>query len=395
MAAVYANNYDLAELLIKYGARAGTDSDGNVVHNNNGDTYLTTAVKNGNYEMVKLLMDNGADPTLLDNDGKGPLDHAIHMLDPKMVLALIHPHYDEVEGDDPAIMVTDKHLEDAIDNIHNVVTPQDELDWRYIIGTLALQDTDDNKKLDIKNHLINAVDKGVIFELLENGGELSVENNDGGWDDISVYVNGTGTFRTPLMYAIEKKPDIVDEAMINYTNPNTRDDDTGKTALFYAQDKPRIIKLLLKAKAKANPNIQDYYGNTVLHITNNTDVIKLLLEAGANPNIQNDDGNTVLHITNNPEVIKLLLEAKADPNIKNKDGNTVLHITNNPEVIELLLKAGAEAYIENKKGEMAVDNNIVEETIAELFKPGGDIFKAAKESYYNPNPENPDKMDIE
>jgi hypothetical protein len=44
---------------------------------------------------------------------------------------------------------------------------------------------------------------------------------------------------------------------------------------------------------------------------------------------------------------------------------------------------------------MAAHKDIVGETIAELFKPGSAIFKAAKESYYNPNPENPDKMDIE
>ena len=74
-------------------------------------------------------------------------------------------------------------------------------------------------------------------------------------------------------------------------------------------------------------NMQEFStGNTLLiYATQNIfiSIVELLLLKGANPNIQNEFGNTALHIAfsnNNSFIINLLLENHADQKIKNIKG---------------------------------------------------------------------------
>jgi len=64
-------NYDIARLLVDNGAEAN-------VQNSSGQTPLHYSCKNGDAVLVSLLLEHGADETSLDQDGKLPLD----LLDP-------------------------------------------------------------------------------------------------------------------------------------------------------------------------------------------------------------------------------------------------------------------------------------------------------------------------
>ena len=103
-----------------------------------------------------------------------------------------------------------------------------------------------------------------------------------------------------------------------------------------------------------NVNIQNYYGETALHLVINTrdavimhskkkwpfnrctdgytKIVKFLLNKGADTNLQNYDGDTPLHLAASYEmeyIIKLLLHYNADVNIKNKKGETALNSAKN------------------------------------------------------------------
>ena len=59
------------------------------------------------------------------------------------------------------------------------------------------------------------------------------------------------------------------------------------------------------------------------------DVVRLLLKRGVDPNIQDQYGDTPLHIAahgGHDDVVKLLLEYGADPTVKDKDGRTPLDL---------------------------------------------------------------------
>jgi ankyrin repeat protein len=99
--------------------------------------------------------------------------------------------------------------------------------------------------------------------------------------------------------------------------------------------------------AGANVNYKHSNGNTVLDyaIKTSPDIFKVLLDAGANPNTEDEKGRTPLSYAverDNSEVVKLLLDAKADPNVGKLDAPLFCAIHMRDAVsAEMLLKAGA------------------------------------------------------
>jgi ankyrin repeat protein len=77
---------------------------------------------------------------------------------------------------------------------------------------------------------------------------------------------------------------------------------------------------------------------------NNINRLEEYIKSGCNINIQNNYGDTLLHIASErgyTEIVKLLLKYKADVNIRNKWNETVLDIAKDKinyytEIIELL-----------------------------------------------------------
>ncbi|KAG7189701.1 hypothetical protein KM043_017369 [Ampulex compressa] len=80
--------------------------------------------------------------------------------------------------------------------------------------------------------------------------------------------------------------------------------------------------------------------------TNNTMIIRRLLNSGVSPNNHDEQGRTPLHLAScrgYTEMVRLLLEHGADPNKRDCLGNTPLHlaaVTSKISVVTLLLKAG-------------------------------------------------------
>ena len=164
-----------------------------------------------------------------------------------------------------------------------------------------------------------------------------------------------------------------------------------RTPLMSCSEDPESIKLLLEAGA--DPNLQDTYGLTALHLLSSRgapsslESIRLLLNSEADPNLRQKDGMTALvqlcAMSQNSglaasrgsdsklkvDVCRLLLELGADPNIQDKEGNTALmHLClmhtlgfndykdiNNPlvKLCEVLLSLGADPNVKNGQGQTA------------------------------------------
>lgn len=82
--------------------------------------------------------------------------------------------------------------------------------------------------------------------------------------------------------------------------------------------------------------------------TNNTIMMRTLLNSGASPNTCDAQGRTPLHLAScrgSTEMVRLLLEHGADPNLRDSVGNTPLHlaaVTSKISVVTLLLNAGTD-----------------------------------------------------
>jgi ankyrin repeat protein len=155
----------------------------------------------------------------------------------------------------------------------------------------------------------------------------------------------------------------------------------GLTALHYAAENGDVdtVQLLLDRGASLD---QVYFGGpTVLHIAvrgRDVDTVELLLDRGADIHAKDGSGKTALHwaifgenaapsLSRTLDVVQLLLDRGADIQAKTMDGQTALHLATEyhlyegfksvmPEIVQLLLDRGADRDASNDKGETAFNN---------------------------------------
>jgi ankyrin repeat protein len=134
-------------------------------------------------------------------------------------------------------------------------------------------------------------------------------------------------------------------------DPNLRDPDSGDTMLIEAvdsRDMP-IIRALLRAGAdlEAGSRSGTALDVAALDRREDSEIVRLLLDAGADPNSLDNGGNTALIDAcawGNSETVRMLLAAGADPNRVTKDGSTALNTAEAyglPDMPDILTRAGA------------------------------------------------------
>lgn len=164
--------------------------------------------------------------------------------------------------------------------------------------------------------------------------------------------------------------DLIRKLVSKDIDINAADKDQGFTALHAAVSGgyTEIVKILLAAKA--NPNVVTKEGITPLHNAANgsyIELIKILLAANANPNAATKEGITPLHNAADKgfaEIAELLLDAGADVSLKTENGFTVLSsavryankeksLPNKDEyyaLVDLLLNRGADIDVPCNEG---------------------------------------------
>ena len=267
------------------------------------------------YEIVKLLVERGADVMAMDSGGRTALMYAAEALCGRDTLNLLMDCGVDVNAAD------DK-------------------------GCTALM-----YALKKACHVF----AGTIGTLIERGADLGIEDENG---------------RTAIFFADE---DPMQYLLEHGADPN-HTDRFGHTCMVY-QDRITSIKTLMNYGADIN--IQDEHGRTPLILklsqkysprhrwriweeryTSIALVKAALVKAGADVNIQDENGSTALMYAVGCEtsgrigeevkrlmIVRTLLEHGADVNIRNSEGLTALAAAqkhNDPELIGLLRKYGAE-----------------------------------------------------
>jgi ankyrin repeat protein len=369
LTAIQEGGYELVEGLVgKCPDVNGRDS--------NGRSALHWASWKDHAQIVRLLLEKGANPNARDGDGKTPLMGAN-----REVAKLLLEKGAEVEARDveynTALLWALNYYEDVAHVYKERIfarrkpaerTPLNPEEKLEVVKIILDNGADINaKSARGATALSNArrpVDTTIAQFLLEKGADVNSAVSSAGPD---IYLHSGEFARLLLKHGAD----------------TGIKDKSGRTALMLAcyQSKSEIAEMFLESGA--DTNVVDNDGNSPLVWAingMNHQLVELLLRHGGDKNYRDDNGSTILMtackaIPHGPwgglgrdrsetfpqdklKTIQLLLETGTDVNARNDIGMTALmgaSYVGDVGAAKLLLEKGADAQIKNADGHTALD----------------------------------------
>jgi ankyrin repeat protein len=296
--AIWKKNRERVETLLAQGVPVD-------VRNADRWTPLMAAALGGWLEIVRLLLDRGADVNAVDKNGHSVLAHGI--CHKEIVQILLE------RGANP--------------NVQSV-------------GGYPL----------LIEKIVRERDEDIAKQLVNGGANVSIQEPLFGL--------------TPLMGAVQYGSDAMILFLLEKGAKVNARDKSGNTALLLAaRHRPRSVVEALLAHG-AEINARNKKGETALSraAEGNNDVLKLLLERGADIDAARDNGWTPLicaAAAPNATGVDMLLEAGANVNARSKTGQTALMfaaIRGHMDMLEMLLLKGADVNVKDIHGNTALKN---------------------------------------
>ena len=299
----FAIKYKHVEI-VKYMVNNGADPNGS------GYTTLSLAAEFGQLELVKFLLNNGADPTM---SSASEIKNALH--------------YSATFGHLEVVKCLLEHK--AMNSIMNKRCGKDQSD-----GPTALHLAIERGHFEIAKYL--AANKNVDLNLKSKG-----------WSPLHILAQ-KGHLET-LKSLMEKGADL---------NAKTEPDEETPLIIAARYEHFDVLKYLVEKKADVNAKCK---GQTALHFLakkNENQIVQHLLANTnkADINVKNDLGETPLMYASCFgcfEVVRTLLQNNADLHVETKDGKTALHLGAKHgyhKIVRLLIDHGANMFHQDSKG---------------------------------------------
>jgi len=343
--AVRTGKADVVRTLIENGANVNFS-------NIQGETPLWLAIdkvnNEFNHDVIKLLLDNNADFNFANNRGMTLLHQAVIIGDLTVVEWLIDKGVDinrqNVEGKTALFMAT------QFDNLEIV---------KFLLKKGADPNLPDQEGTTPLHTAVTKRNISMVELLLQNEASVDIADNQG---------------KSPLQREIIHNSNrmgstnTISLSIINLLLDNGADIDQrdifGRTLLHLTiGSNSEQTQLLLKRGA--NPDFPSREGMTPLHsavLHRAYEIMDCLFKKHANPNLINHDGDTPLNIAINEMDYKgayLLLDNNADPNIRNKYGKTILHYAvtqrDGAKIVMKLLEKGANPNLPDSNNQTPLD----------------------------------------
>ncbi|KAJ6002676.1 hypothetical protein N7451_005223 [Penicillium sp. IBT 35674x] len=391
-----------------------------------GTTPLFIAAQSNHADIVRLLLEHGADPDGQDVNGLKPLHQAAERNNVEVVKILLAAGVNPLtpkakqnrnprrRGNMPtAVGVTpfmyackNGHVEtvtEFLPYLNSIEIFSQALSWAAESGHAALVElilrhsgVDVNEQIE---------DGTAIFKACKSGDYKTIEMLLQAGADPNQYSSNSGKilagYRRTGPSVIQEQRRFTPLHALCGTHRYGRN----------IQDNLKSLQLLLQAGADVNLKALD--GSTALHFAcqDNIELVKPLMDAGADPNMETNSGTTILHTSGatdkellpllmatgrmdinkasketgkrplhfrlsgaHPESLSMFLVYKPDVNATDINGNSALHMASstNKGILDALLAAGADVNLQNKAGDtpLHIDSH---ENISWLLHAGANI----------------------
>lgn len=314
---------------------------------------LYAAVKSCDCEAVEALLAQGANPSAPGERGRTAFGYAVTRVglgDDSVLLAkkqrIVRALY-RAGGDDPTVNIGDVLFLDTIDIVDCELT---ELYRSFY---------------DLRGHdedPLRSPMPAVLAELVRDyvgGFEMSLVPR----HPLKLRRTRTQAENNASLLHPSFDMNMAIRALYLGADPDCKDA-KGMTSLQHAlYDMRRMDKAKLLLRHRANVNVQDSHGRTVLHCAAEHDydeMVQLLLHNKANANAQDENGQTPLYHAarwGSEKSAQLLLQNKADIEARATDHYTPLHSAarnNRDTIVQLLLKNKANIRAQSEMGRTAL-----------------------------------------
>lgn len=385
--AVQNKNVEVIKLLLNYGAKIN-------VQDAAGKTALFWASGRKNYDdIVKLLVENGANPTISDKTRTRPLQIAVRKGEKNYVdlmLSTIVPFLSQ-EGHELIESIKIASQKGYVEILLALLTVTKSIETDYDFINFALMEASMQGQLNIVKTILEGekvyqcIGEFTPLMLSSSRGhlEIMITLMDAGFDpNLKGFNDQTALMKASLSGNVEAMNLLIQRN----ADINSIDRD-GKTALIMAVEEGHVDVVIGLLENDANPYLcsKDKYGNSLdalmwAAFKKNEEIMNVLLDVGVNPNLKNEIGESAvfLAIEDNRwhstitdildkeydldgsyrRIIQMFINKGLDVNIKDREGNTLTiwaTLKNYKKVLELLLSNGAEVMLKNNMGKNALD----------------------------------------
>lgn len=387
MEAALAGNPEVARVLLSNGARVDVrkfSDAGTPLWWALKGTPLWWAVNNGHADVVKVLLDFGANPNV-SYLGQTPLHHAAacYAMDQGRIATLLlssgaSPVQQDKEGwtpflnalvwaGEPGVELFLQHVSTL--GIHQAARAGDRRELLHLLEAKAdLLDKRDALGWTPVHYSTWAGEEQIVALLVARGAEIN---------------RGDKSGLTPLHLAARRGyQHIVRRLLVDSAQVKDRAQG-GLTALHFAvlSGREELVEFLLARGALAG--VKDTKGSAPIHyaaMLGLNEAVEVLLMNGTHVDTKGPMGQTPLHLAvtyRQKEVVEQLLRHGADPNVPAAWlGFAPLHLARDREIIELLLRNGANVDARNDYEmtalHMAAEHGD-EETARLLLASGADV----------------------
>lgn len=286
------SHLELCQLLLEYGANPNTSSD--------GDYLISESIKGGNLEVVKILIEHGAEIDVTDSEGQNALQKAAVKGDKALVAYLLDHGADVYHADGNGFTSTHFAARNGFAEIVQLLIDNGADPQR--------QTSDGRTPLHSCYHHAE-----TAHTLLKNGVDVNKVTKHGFSPlYIAAYTGNVDVVKILLSY----NPDL------ELTSPDRHPALIAATLL----GKTEVMRLLLEAGANVNYQTEAKRFPLQYAVEGNMEnILRVLMEYNPEVNFVGDHGKTALHCMNSDSsvtVIKILVNGGADLNIRDKNQDT-------------------------------------------------------------------------